>query len=77
MSMITVVALFIFGLLDFISVAKEIVERKPAGGSGLKESRTVYGRRMLIHLAVWTLIIGGVLAIACFGPLRPVHEWIR
>jgi len=74
---ITVVALSIFGLLDLISVVRELFERKPVGTVGLKEARSVYGRRLLIHLAVWVLIIGGFLAIVLFGPLRPVHEWIR
>ena len=74
---VTVLALMIFGLLDLISVVRELFERKPAGTAGLKEARTVYGRRLLIHMAVWVLIIGGFLAIVLFGPLRPVHEWIR
>jgi hypothetical protein len=29
------------------------------------------------HLGVRVLIIGGFWAIVHFGPLRPVHEWLR
>jgi hypothetical protein len=28
-------------------------------------------------LGVYALIIGGFWAIIHFGPLRPVHEWLR
>ena len=77
MSVITGVALVIFGLLDLISVIMEIFGRKTVGSNALKESGSVYRRRILLHLGVWVLIIGGFWAIVHFGPLRPVHEWLR
>jgi hypothetical protein len=43
----------------------------------LKESGSIYRRGILLHLGVWVLIIGGFWAIVHFGPLRPVHEWLR
>ena len=77
MSVITGVALFIFGLLNLLSVVMDIVERNKVGSSGLKEPAAVYRRRLLLHLGVGVLIIGGFWAIVHFGPLRPVHEWLR
>jgi hypothetical protein len=35
------------------------------------------GRRGSPLVGVWVLIIGGFWAIVHFGPLRPVHEWVR
>ena len=77
MSIITFVALLIFGLLDLISVVMEIFGRRTAGSNGLKEPTVVRRRRIWLHLGVWLLIIGGFWAIIEFGPLRPVHEWLR
>jgi len=77
MSIITFVALLIFGLLDLISVVMEIFRRRMAGSNGLKEPTVVRRRRIWLHLGVWVLIIGGFWAIIQFGPLRPVHEWMR
>jgi hypothetical protein len=78
MSIITFVALLIFGLLDLISVVTEIFRRRTAGTNGLKEPTVVPGRRRIwLHFGVWVLIIGGFWAIVHFGPLRPVHEWLR
>jgi hypothetical protein len=70
-------AIFIFGLLDLISTVTEIFGRRVVGSNGLKEPAVVHWRRILLHLGVWVLIIGGFWAIVHFGPLRPVHEWLR
>jgi hypothetical protein len=77
MSVITLVALLIFGLLDLISVVTEIFGRRTVGSNEAKESGVAHRRRTLLHLGVWVLIIGGFWAIIHFGPLRPVHEWLR
>jgi hypothetical protein len=77
MNVVTVVALLIFGVLDLISVVMEIFGRRTAGSNGLKEPTVVPRRRIWLHLGVWVLIIGGCWAIVHFGPLRPVHEWLR
>jgi hypothetical protein len=77
MNVITFVALLIFGLLDLISVAMEIFGRMTAASNGLKEPTVVPRRRIWLHFAAWVLIIGGFWAIVHFGPLRPVHEWLR
>jgi hypothetical protein len=77
MSVILGVAVGIFGLLDLISIVTEVFGRGTVSGNGLKESAAVHWRRVLVHLGVWVLIIGGFWAIVHFGPLRPVHEWIR
>jgi len=77
MSIITFVALLVFGLLDLISVVKEIVWRRTVGSNETKESSVAHRRRILLHLGVWVLMIGGFWAIVHFGPLRPVHEWLR
>jgi hypothetical protein len=77
MSVITFVALLIFGLLDLISVVVEIFGRRTVGSNELKQTGSVYRRRIWVHLGVWVLIIGGLWAIIHFGPLRPVHEWLR
>jgi len=77
MSVIIGVAVVIFGVLNFISVVAEIFGRRSFGGAGAKESSVARRRRIFIHLAVYVLIIGGFWAIIHFGPLKPVHEWIR
>jgi hypothetical protein len=77
MSIITLVALLIFGLLDLISVVTEIFGRRTVGSNEAKELGVAHRRRILLHLGVWVLIIGGFWAIIHFGPLRPVHEWLR
>jgi hypothetical protein len=77
MSVFTGAALFVFGLLNLVSVATDIVGLRKGGGSGTKESIVVHRRRLWLRLGVGVLIVGGALAIVCFGPLRPVHEWIR
>jgi hypothetical protein len=77
MNVITFVALLIFGLLDLISVVMEIFGRRTVGSNELKQPGSVYRRRIWLHLGVWVLIIGGFWAIIHFGPLRPVHEWLR
>ena len=68
MSIITFVALLIFGLLDLISVVMEIFRRRTAGSNGLKEPTVVRRRRIWLHLGVWVLIIGGFWAIIQVGP---------
>jgi hypothetical protein len=77
MSVSTFVALLIFGLLDLISVVTEIFGRRTVGSNEAKESSVAHRRRLWLHLGVWVLIIGGFWAIIHFGPLRPVHEWLR
>jgi predicted MFS family arabinose efflux permease len=77
MSVITFAALLLFGLLDLISVLTEIFRRRTVGSNEAKESSVAHRRRVLLHLAAWVLIIGGFWAIVHFGPLRPVHEWLR
>jgi hypothetical protein len=77
MSIVTVVAIFLFGLLNLVSVAMEIVGRRKVSGDGSKEPVSVFRRRLLLQLGVGVLIVGGFVAIIAFGPLRPVHEWIR
>ena len=70
-------AILLFAVFDLISIFKEIFWRRTVGSDGLTESRVIHWRRVLIHLAVFVLIIGGFWALVHFGPLRPVHEWIR
>jgi hypothetical protein len=57
-------------LLELISIAIEIFGWR-------KESAVVRWRRILLHAGAWVLVIGGFWAIVHFGPLRPVHEWMR
>jgi hypothetical protein len=77
MSALLSAALLIFAVFDLASIVKEIFWRRRLVGSGLKESRVIHWRRIFIHVAVLALIIGGFWAIIHFGPLRPVHEWVR
>jgi hypothetical protein len=77
MSVVIGVAICIFGLLDLISIVTEIFGRSTVGSNEAKESSVAHRRRILLHLGMWVLIIGGVWAIIHFGPLRPVHEWLR
>jgi uncharacterized BrkB/YihY/UPF0761 family membrane protein len=77
MSIIMFVALLIFGFLNLISVVMDIFGRRKVGGGGSKELVAVYLRRQLLRLGVGVLIIGGFWAIIYFGPLRPVHEWLK
>jgi hypothetical protein len=76
MSVITVVALFIFGVLNLGSVVVDIVGRRKGGEGKSKEPAAVWRRRLLLQLGVGVLIVGGFWAIVHFGPLRPVHEWL-
>ena len=77
MNLIILAAFLAFGLLDFISIVTEIFAPRTVGRDGAKEPRLLQRRRILLHLGVYALIIGGFLAIIHFGPLRPVHEWLR
>ena len=77
MSIMIVVSLIIFVLLDLISIVLEIFGRRAVSTNGAKELRFVHRRRVWLHLGVYALIIGGFWAIVHFGPLRPVHEWLR
>ena len=76
-SAITAAVLIIFGLLDMASIVREIFRRRAIGSDGAKEPRFVRRQWIFIHLAVYVLIILGFWAIIHFGPLRPVHEWLR
>lgn len=77
MSLIIAVVIVLFGVLDLISIVMKTFGCRTVGGNGSKESAVVYRRRLLLHLGVWVLVIGGLWAIVHFGPLRPVHEWLR
>ena len=77
MNLIILAAFLVLGLLDFISIVSEVFGRRTAGHIGLKEPRVVHWRRVLLHVGIWALIVGGFWAIVHFGPLRPVHEWVR
>jgi hypothetical protein len=70
MNVVMGVAVAIFGVLELVSIASEIVGWR-------KESAVVRWRRILLHLGVWVVIVGGFFAIVYSGPLRPVHEWMR
>jgi Na+-driven multidrug efflux pump len=76
-SAIIAVALIVFGLIDMISIVAEILAWKTVGGKDPKELRLMRRRRILLHLVVYVLIIFGFWALIHFGPLRPLHEWIR
>jgi hypothetical protein len=77
MSVMVAVSLIIFGLLDLISIVSEIFGRRAVSTNGTKVLRFAHRRRVWLHLGVYALIIGGFWAIVHFGPLRPVHEWLR
>jgi hypothetical protein len=77
MNVIIGVALTIFGVVNFISVVTEIFGRMRIGSDGAEEWSVARRRRILLHLAVYALIVVGFWAIVHFGPLRPVHEWLR
>lgn len=70
MNVVIGVVLLGVAVLDLISVAIEVFGWR-------KEPPTVRWRRIAVHVGAWVLIIGGFLAIVHFGPLHPVHEWIR
>jgi hypothetical protein len=59
-----------FALLELFAITIELMGWR-------KEPAAVRWRRILLHVGAWVLIIGGFFAIVHFGPLRPVHEWIR
>lgn len=77
MNAIFSVVLLSLALLEGLSIAIEIFGWRTLGSTGVKESAAVRWRRVLLHVGVWVLIIGGFWAIVHFGPLRPVHEWFR
>jgi uncharacterized BrkB/YihY/UPF0761 family membrane protein len=77
MIVVTGVALFIFGVLNLVSIVGDIFGRRNAGSNGAKESTVAYRRWIFVRLGMLVLIIGGFWAIVHFGPLRPVHEWMR
>jgi hypothetical protein len=62
--------LLVVALLELFSIAIEIFGWR-------KEPAVVRWRRISLHVGVWAVIIGGFFAIVHFGPLRPVHEWLR
>jgi hypothetical protein len=57
-------------LLELLAIAIELFGWR-------KEPAAVRRRRVMLHAGAWVLIVGGFFAIVHFGPLRPVHEWIR
>jgi hypothetical protein len=75
MSVVIGLAAVIFGVLNFISILAEIFGRRRFDGS--RESRVVRRRRLALNLLILAVIVGGFWAIVHFGPLRPVHEWMR
>lgn len=74
---ITVVILGVFGLIDMVSIMRDIFGSGSADRQDAMKWRVMRRRRIVIHLAVYVLIIFGFWAIIHFGPLRPVHEWLR
>jgi hypothetical protein len=77
MSVIIGAALAIFGVLNFTSIVTESFWRRSVGSNVAEAPRFMRRRRIFVHLIVYALIIFGFWAIVHFGPLRPVHEWIR
>jgi hypothetical protein len=75
MHVIIGVAAVVFGVLNFVSIVTEIFGRRRGGRT--QESSVMHRRRIFIHLTAYALIVFGFWAIIHFGPLRPVHEWIR
>jgi hypothetical protein len=75
-SAIIAVALIIFGLIDLVSIVREIFAWRTVGSEDTPELRLARRRRILVHVVIYALIIGGFWAIIHFGPLRPVHEWL-
>jgi predicted MFS family arabinose efflux permease len=77
MSAVIAVALIVFGLIDMVSIVRDIFAWGAADSKDPKELRLMRRRRIVLHLGIYVLIIGGFWAIIHFGPLRPVHEWLR
>jgi hypothetical protein len=77
MSVILGVEICIFFLLDIISVVGEMLGRRTVSAHGAKAPNFAQRRRIWLHFGAYVLIIGGFWAIMHFGPLRPVHEWMR
>jgi hypothetical protein len=77
MSSITFLAIFLFGLLNLVSAVMDLMGRGKVSGNGTREPVALYRRRLLLQFGVGALIVGGFWAIVYFGPLRPVHEWLR
>jgi hypothetical protein len=70
MSVVIGVVFVSVALLELITITIEIFGWR-------KEPAAVRWRRIFVHVGVWVLVVGGYLAIVHFGPLRPVHEWLR
>jgi nitrate reductase gamma subunit len=64
-------------VLELLSIVIDVFGWRTVGSTGLKESAAVRWRRISLHVGVWVLVIGGFWALLHFGPLRPVHEWLR
>ena len=75
MRMIILVGFLILGLLDMVSTTREFFRWRAIESAA--ERRAIARRRMAIHLGFYAVLILGFFAIVYFGPLRPVHEWIR
>lgn len=70
MHAVVTVVVFMAVVLEGISITIEIFGWR-------KEPAVVRWRRIFLHVGVLVIIVGGFFAIVHFGPLRPVHEWIR
>jgi hypothetical protein len=75
MHAIVFIGLLLLLLFDIVSTAREVFRWRAAVSDF--QVKTVVRRRIAIHLGVYALLIVVVLAIVYFGPLRPVHEWIK
>ena len=64
------IGLAVMFLFDIVSMVREAFQKDA-------QRKAMARRRIAIHLGFYALLIGGFFAIVHFGPLRPVHEWIR
>ena len=75
MHAIVIIGLLLLLLFDIVSTAREVFRWRATVGAS--QVTTEVRRRVAIHLGVYALLIVVILAIVYFGPLRPVHEWIK
>jgi uncharacterized membrane protein SirB2 len=74
---VMIAVIFLVFLVELISIVVDIFGWRTVGITGLKESAALRWQRISLHVGAWLLIVGGFWAIIHFGPLRPVHEWLR